>query len=65
MAESHGNPHQGIEVNISDKEEEEILYFDDEDIKSGVEDCSRSLVARLLTDKSFSLGTIESTLGAI
>ena len=65
MAESHGNPHRRIEVNISDKEEEEILYFDKEDIKSGVEDCSRSLVGRLLTDKSFSLGTIESTLGAI
>ena len=45
--------------------EEEIILFYEEDIKSGVEDCRWSLVGRLLADKSFSLGIMESALGAI
>lgn len=50
---------------ISDEKEEEILFFDTEDIKSGLEDCSKSVVRMLLVDKSFSLGTVEKALGAI
>lgn len=46
----------------SDGEEEEILFFEEEDIKSRLEDCTRSLVGRLLTD---TLGTLENAMGAI
>ena len=41
------------EAMIDREEEEEILFFKDEDIKSGLEDCSKSLIRRLLADHFF------------
>ena len=45
--------------------EEDILFFDEVDIREGVEECSKSLIGRMLADRSFSSGTMEVALGAI
>ena len=53
-------------VHQSDLEnEEDILFFEEEDIREGVEECSKSLIGRLMADRSFSTGTLEAALGAI
>ncbi|XP_057745439.1 uncharacterized protein LOC130963326 [Arachis stenosperma] len=44
---------------------EEIVCLSEDDIKSGLEDCSRSLVGRLMADRSFSMGMIEAAFFAI
>ncbi|WOL04598.1 hypothetical protein Cni_G13320 [Canna indica] len=38
----------------------DVVLVDDDDIKDAVEECSKSLVGRLLADRSFSAGTLES-----
>ena len=45
--------------------EEDILFFEIEDIREGVEECSKSLIGRILADRPFSSGTMEAALGAI
>ena len=49
----------------SEDEAKEVLFFEEEDIMSGIEECQRSLVGRLLAYKAFSIGTAENSLGAI
>ncbi|MED6192730.1 hypothetical protein PIB30_012900 [Stylosanthes scabra] len=48
-----------------EEEEEPIIVLDRSDITVGVERCTRSLIGRLLADRSFSAGTIEAALGSI
>ena len=45
--------------------EDDILFFKEEDIRGSIEECERSLVRRILVDRSFSAGTMEAALGAI
>ena len=52
-------------VEEGNEEEDEILYFEEEDIRQGLEERSNSLVGRLLADRSFTLGTMENALKAI
>ncbi|MED6123199.1 hypothetical protein PIB30_046877 [Stylosanthes scabra] len=45
--------------------EEYVVKFDDEDIRESVNKCSKSLIGKLLSDRNFSVGTLESALHAI
>ncbi|KAL4293433.1 hypothetical protein AHAS_Ahas18G0127600 [Arachis hypogaea] len=42
-----------------------VVFFDDNDIKEGLGVCGKSLVGRILSNKSFSIGTIEPAMFAI
>ncbi|MED6109684.1 hypothetical protein PIB30_035952 [Stylosanthes scabra] len=57
-------PSKSIPVS-HEEEEEPIIMLDRYDITVGVERCTRSLIGRLLADRSFSAGTIEAALGSI
>ncbi|KAL4316209.1 hypothetical protein AHAS_Ahas15G0262200 [Arachis hypogaea] len=46
-------------------EEDQIIEFGEEDIKKGLEKCTRTLVGRLMADHKFSAGTLEVALLAI
>ena len=50
---------------IHDEEDDDILFFEEDDIREGIEVCSKSLLGRLLADRAFSIGTMEAALGAI
>ena len=65
MADCDEHQRRSHIVEESVEEEDNILFFDEDDIKSGLEECTKSLVGRLLADKPFSIGTVESAFGAI
>ncbi|MED6157238.1 hypothetical protein PIB30_021583 [Stylosanthes scabra] len=46
-------------------EEDSDIVLDRTDIQDGIERCSKSLIRRLLADRSFFAGTIETALNAI
>ncbi|MED6148803.1 hypothetical protein PIB30_056326 [Stylosanthes scabra] len=46
-------------------EEDEIVILEEEDIRSGVDDCSRSLLGRLMADRNFNVGAVEAAFNAI
>nr|XP_025608058.1 uncharacterized protein LOC112701527 [Arachis hypogaea] len=56
---------QGLEGALEVLEEDQIIQFGEEDIKEGLEKCTRSLVGRLMADRKFSAGTLEAALLAI
>ncbi|MED6225950.1 hypothetical protein PIB30_098567, partial [Stylosanthes scabra] len=45
--------------------EESVVNFGDEDIRKGVDKCSKCLIGKLLSNRSFSVGTLETALQAI
>ncbi|MED6161596.1 hypothetical protein PIB30_062332 [Stylosanthes scabra] len=50
---------------IQEDVEEHLVTFEEEDIREGVESCSKSLIGKLLSDRSFSAGILEIALQAI
>ncbi|MED6121547.1 hypothetical protein PIB30_031308, partial [Stylosanthes scabra] len=42
-----------------------VIVLDPSDIQGGLQRCSKSLIGRLMADRSFSVGTIESALHSI
>ncbi|MED6119570.1 hypothetical protein PIB30_013004 [Stylosanthes scabra] len=45
--------------------EDRVIPFNDEDVREGLEKCSKSLIGRLLSDRSFSAGALEAALLSI
>ncbi|MED6186428.1 hypothetical protein PIB30_066628 [Stylosanthes scabra] len=44
---------------------EEVVLLEEEDISAGFRLCEKSLLGRIFADRSFSVGTMESAMGAI
>ena len=44
---------------------DDILFSKEEDARKGIEECSKSLIGRILADRSFNFGTMEAALGGI
>ncbi|MED6191749.1 hypothetical protein PIB30_003552 [Stylosanthes scabra] len=63
MASSAANP---LDLNHSPSvDEEPVIVLDQSVIHGGIDRCSKSLIGRLLADRSFSVGTIEAALQSI
>lgn len=42
-----------------------LIIFDDEDVKQGVEECERSLVVRIITEKPINKGSFHSAVASV
>ncbi|XP_072066652.1 uncharacterized protein At4g02000-like [Arachis hypogaea] len=63
MADLGGSSRKGRSRGL--EEEEVVVGFEDKDIAEGLQKCSQSLVGRILADRAFSVGTMESALFSI
>ncbi|KAJ1431787.1 Zinc knuckle CX2CX4HX4C [Sesbania bispinosa] len=51
--------------NTNEEEDPPIILFDDEDIDTGVNSCSRSLVGKIITDKPIHTNSLHNALSGI
>ncbi|MED6180667.1 hypothetical protein PIB30_012265 [Stylosanthes scabra] len=63
MASPAENPVRSLNPDVND--EEPVIVLHASDIQFGIERCSKSLIGRLLFDRSFSGATIETAMHSI
>ncbi|XP_057755568.1 uncharacterized protein LOC130974730 [Arachis stenosperma] len=49
----------------SDQEEDDVVRLEERNVLEDIDACSKSLVERLFTEKTFSIGTLDNTFNAI
>ncbi|MED6122744.1 hypothetical protein PIB30_042738 [Stylosanthes scabra] len=64
MASSNGDSERRNRRDDGD-ESDDIIFFGEEAMEESIRSCHRSLIGRILADRSFSIGTVVAALGAI